>query len=557
MLHVAKQDPERIHRKRWATLLVLCVSLVVIVLDNTIVNVAIPTLAKPTSDGGLAASASEIQWIIDAYAIVFAGLLLSAGSLGDRFGRYKALSLGLVIFGAGSVVAAFAPSASALITARAIMGLGAAFIMPSTLSILTNVFTDPKERANAIGAWAGTAALGIGIGPITGGFLLDHFWWGSIFLVNIPVVAGGLVAGYFLVPESRDPATPKLDFVGAGLSIVGLTALIYAIIEAPHRGWGSGLTIGMFVFASAVLATFMVWEIRSSHPMLDLNFFKNPRFSASCGAITLTFFSLFGTVLLLTQYVQTVLGFSTVKAGAILLPLAAVMFVFAPLSAIWVRFIGSKIVVAFGLFASAASLALFATLEVGSSTLHVILITMLLGFGMANVMAPATECIMGSLPRAKAGVGSAVNDTTREVGGALGVAVLGSIMSSVYGNKVADSLVGVDPNVVDQASDNVGQAVGFALNAPIPDELAAQVIRAAQESFVSGLHIAAIIAGVVTTLAAVGVLFLLPSRGEEHEDNIVDLGDPPDSVAAHRQPGTPAVAGASTAGDAALSGADL
>ena len=327
----------------------LCVSLVVIVLDNTILNVALPTLAKIKSEGGLGASASQLQWIVDSYVLVFAGLLLTAGSLGDRFGRYKALAFGLTVFGIGSAASAFAGSANVLIATRSLMGIGGAFIMPSTLSILTNVFTNPQERGKAIGVWAGVSAVGLGIGPISGGLLLAHFWWGSVFLVNLPIVVLGLVCGYYLVPESQDPAAPKLDPFGAVLSIAAIAALLWAIIEAPSHGWTSGDVLAGFAVGVALLVAFLAWELNYSSPMLDLHFFENPRFSAASSAITITFFAMFGTLFLMTQYLQLVLGYSTVKAGAILLPQAATIMVAAPFSSVWVRRFGNKVVMSTGL----------------------------------------------------------------------------------------------------------------------------------------------------------------------------------------------------------------
>jgi EmrB/QacA subfamily drug resistance transporter len=514
------RDPEIAYRRRWLTLLVLCTSLIVITLDNTILNVALPTLARPTSDAGLGASASELQWIVDAYVIVFAGLLLTAGSLGDRFGRYRALAAGLLVFGVGSALSAFATSADMLIATRSLMGIGGAFIMPSTLSIITNVFTDPAERGKAIGIWAGVSALGIGLGPITGGFLLEHFWWGSVFIVNVPIILVGLGLGFLLVPESSDPARPRLDPVGAALSIAGLTAVLWAVIEAPSKGWGSGPVIAGFVIGAVILAVFMAWELRSSHPMLDMRFFENPRFSAASGAITLTFFALFGTLFLLTQYLQTVLGYSTVKAGAVLLPQAVVLMVNAPLSNVWVQRVGNKIVVTAGLLLVTTSLLLFNTLDAGSATIHVILISMLLGLGMANIMAPATDSIMGSLPRAKAGVGSAVNDTTRQVGGAVGVAVLGSVLASSFSSSMSDRLAGDLPAPLLRAvEDNVGQAAAIARDLPEAQPFAAQIIDAANSSYVNGMHLAFTLAAVVTAIAAIGVARFLPARPRDEADS--------------------------------------
>lgn len=509
------------HRRRWLTLLVLCISLIVIVLDNTILNVAIPTLAHPANQGGLGASASQLQWIVDAYTLVFAGLLLSAGSLGDRFGRYRFLAFGLAVFGIGSALSAFASSADMLILTRAIMGVGGAFIMPSTLSIITNVFTDPAERGKAIGVWAGVSALGLGLGPITGGVLLEHFWWGSIFIVNVPIVVAGLVLGYALVPESRDPAPSRLDPFGALLSIVSLGALLWSVIEAPTKGWASSEIVAGFAVGALLLAAFFAWELRSSHPMLNMHFFRNPRFSAASGAITLVFLALFGTLFLITQYLQSVLEYSTVKAGAVLLPQAAMIMAFAPLSNVWVQKLGNKIVVTAGLAMVTASMALFTTLQSNSSVLHVIGITVLMGIGMANVMAPCTDSIMGSLPRAKAGVGSAVNDTTRQMGGAIGVAVFGSIMASHFTSSITGTLNGaVSQQLLRAVRNNVGQAIGIAHQPGTPPSLSVQIAHAAKESFVGGLHIIGIAAACVTLLAAIGAVLFLPARARDEEQPV-------------------------------------
>src|SRR5690349_5731896 len=287
-------DP-KIYERRWWTLGVLCLSLVMIVVANTSLNVALPTLVDQ-----LHASASSLQWIVDAYSLVFAGLLLTAGSLGDRYGRRLALNGGLVIFGLASAVAAFSSSTGALIASRAVMGVGAAFVMPATLSVLAHVFP-PDERRRAIAIWTGFAGVGVGLGGVTSGWLLQHFWWGSIFLTNVVVVVVALVAGAFLVPSSRDEDRPELDPLGALLSIAGLGALIYAIIEAPTRGWMSPATIGTFALAAVVLGGFAAWELHTPEPMLDLRFFRNPRFTAATTSITLIFFTMFGMIFVLTQ----------------------------------------------------------------------------------------------------------------------------------------------------------------------------------------------------------------------------------------------------------------
>ena len=517
-------DPEIAHRRRWLTLLVLCLSLMVIGIDNTILNVAIPTLAKPTSAGGLGASASELQWIVDAYTIVFAGLLLTSGSLGDRFGRYRALTIGLVIFGVGSALSAFAPSATVLIGTRALMGIGASAIMPATLSILTNVFHDPRERAKAIGVWAGVSAIGIAIGPIAGGVLLQHFWWGSVFLVNVPVVIIALVAGFLLVPDSRDPAAGRLDPLGSVLSIAGLSLLLWAVIEGPSNGWGSTSVLGAFIIGAAILTGFFVWELKCANPMLDVRFFENPRFSAASGAITLAFLALFGTIFLLTQYTQQVLGYTTVEAGAIFLPQSIVLMIFAPMSTRWVRMFGNKAVVATGLFVLAVALALMATFQTDSSAYLVVGITALSAFGMAHVVAPATESIMGSLPRAKAGVGSAMNDTTRQVGGAVGVALLGSILASAFRPHVRDLLQGRVPgSLLARAEDSLGSALGVARDVPSARPYATRIVSAAQTSFVNGMHAAVLVAAAIAVIGGIGVLVWLPARARPHPDDVDEI----------------------------------
>jgi EmrB/QacA subfamily drug resistance transporter len=509
-----QRDADEVHARRWLTLVVLCLSLVVIIVDNSILNVALPTLARPVTDGGLGASDSNLQWIVDAYVLVFAGLLLTAGSLGDRFGRYRALVVGLVVFGVGSAAAAFAGSSGTLIAARAIMGVGGACIMPATLSIITNVFTDPRERGRAIGVWAGVSALGLAVGPVTGGLLLEHFWWGSVLLVNVPIVIVALVAGFFLVPDSRDPAAPRIDIIGALLSIAGLVAVVWALIEGPTTGWGSAPVVGAFAAGVVLLVLFVVWESVSDHPMLDIGFFRNPRFSVACAGITLTFMSLMGMIFMLTQYLQSVLGYTPLKAGVILIPMSCVLLVLAPTSARIVERVGTKAVLGTGLLIVSTALALQTTLEVSSPTIQVIGLTMLLAAGMANVMAPATESIMGSLPRAKAGVGSAVNDTTRQVGGAIGVALLGSLLSSVYRSDVREGLAGtaLPPELLDAASSSVQAAVRIGEPAGAAGE---HIVTTAHAAFLSGYHLAVLVAAGFTLIGAAAVFLWLPARAPD------------------------------------------
>jgi EmrB/QacA subfamily drug resistance transporter len=532
-----QHDADEVYRRRWLTLAVLCLSLVVIIVDNSILNVALPTLSRPPSQGGLGAADSDLQWIVDSYVLVFAGLLLTAGSLGDRFGRYRALAFGLAVFGLGSGVAAFAPSSGALIASRAVMGVGGAFIMPATLSIITNVFTDPRERGRAIGVWAGVAGLGLAIGPVTGGALLEHFWWGSVLLVNVPIVAIALVGGFRLVPDSRDPAAPRVDVPGALLSITGLATVLWGLIEGPTHGWTSAGVLGAFALGLALMAGFVWWEQHTDQPMLDIGFFRNPRFSAASMAITLTFMALMGVIFGLTQYLQSVLGFSPLEAGAILLPMSAVMLVLAPMSARLVERLGTKLVLGTGLLVVALALALQTTLDTGSSTLHVVLVTIVLAVGMANVMAPATESIMGSLPRAKAGVGSAVNDTTRQMGGAIGVALIGSLLASVYRSDVRTGLAGsgAPASLVEQASSSVQS--GVAAGRELGGALGQQVVTVSHQSFVSGYHVGVVVAAAIVLVAAVAVFRWLPARAVAADDGVVPVGQADDADAVGTVPG--------------------
>jgi EmrB/QacA subfamily drug resistance transporter len=493
--------------RRWWVLGVLCFSLVAITLDNTILNVALPTLVRQ-----LHATDSQLQWMVDSYTLVFACLLLPAGSLGDRFGRRGALQAGLAIFGLGSLLSALASTPDQLIATRALMGVGGAFIMPSTLSILTNVFTDDRERGRAIGVWAGVAGIGIALGPLAGGFLLQHFYWGSIFLVNIPIVVIAIVAGLLLVPTSRDPSAPRLDLVGALLSIVGLAALVYGIIEAPNVGWSTTRVLEAFTVSTVLLVVFLVWEMHSSHPMLDVKFFENPRFSAASVGIMLVFFALFGTTFLLTQYFQFVLGYTPLQTGVRLLPLALVLMVVAPLSARVNEKVGTKNTVSVGLFVVAAGLALLSQVTTRTGYGDLVWRMMLMAVGMALAMTPATDSIMGALPREKAGVGSAVNDTTRQVGGALGVAVIGSILASRYGSDIGSFLRGkpVPPPVLHLIKHQVGAAIEVANRVGGP--AGAALAQHARAAFVGGLHDGVLVGALAALLGAVVVAIWLPSR---------------------------------------------
>jgi EmrB/QacA subfamily drug resistance transporter len=504
------------YARRWWALGVLCFSLIVIGLDNTILNVALPSLVRD-----LGANASQLQWTVESYVLVFAGLLLTMGALGDRFGRKRALQAGLLVFLGGSIASAFARSPQMLIATRGLMGVGGALIMPSTLSIITNIFP-PKERGRAIALWAAVAGLGIVVGPVVGGWLLQNFWWGSVFLINVPVIAFALVAGFVLIPESKDPEATPLDPVGALLSIAGLVTLVYGIIEAPKHGWTSGSTLGAFGLGLALVAVFIAWERRSEHPMLQMEFFRNPRFSAANVAITLVFFALFGTVFLVTQYLQFVLGLTPLQAGLRLMTVST-MIVFAPLSARLVERIGTKAVVTTGLVLVAVSLGIMAGTSPDDSFTRIGIAMAILGAGMGTTMAPATESIMGSLPLGKAGVGSAMNDTTRQVGGALGVAVLGSVLSSAYASEIAPALSGLPSQLASVAGDSIGATLRVAQGL---GPAGASIAQAARVAFVDAMAPPVMIAAVIALLGAVIALMFLPARPpvRQHEHGPAEAG---------------------------------
>jgi EmrB/QacA subfamily drug resistance transporter len=512
-------SPEQVYAKRWWTLGVLCVSLLIVGLDNTILNVAIPSLQTE-----LHATQGQIEWIIDSYVLVFAGLLLTMGALGDKFGRRRALTAGLVVFGVSSVFSAFSGSANVLIVSRALLGIGGALIMPSTLSILTNVFP-PAERGRAIAIWAGVSGLGIGVGPIVGGVLLEHFWWGAIFLVNIPVVIVAIVAGRFLVPESKDDHAPRIDPLGALLSIAGLSAVVFAIIEAPIKGWTSAQTIVGGLVGLAILAAFVVVERRSDHPMLPVEFFRNPRFSAGSGAITLAFFALFGTTLLLTQYQQIVRGYTPLQAGIRLLPVAFALVTFAPNSAKLAARFGTKRVVSGGLLTLSATLAALRLFEVETPYWKLGVLYFVMGAGMAHVVAPATEAIMGSLPRNRAGIGSAVNDTTRQVGGALGVAILGSLLSSAYAAHIAPVLNVLPAERRAEARDSIIKTMQVAGETLTPQQ-AAPVMAAARQAFTDAMGTVSLVAAAFALLGAISVMLFLPAHGASEAAEYASVGLP-------------------------------
>jgi EmrB/QacA subfamily drug resistance transporter len=498
--------------RRWAVLGVMCLALLIVGIDGTIVNVALPSFVRE-----LGTTSTQLQWIEDGYTMVFAGFLLIAGNTGDRLGRKPCLIAGLLVFGAGSFACSQVHSPNALILMRGVQGFGAAFIMPATLSILTSVFTDAAERGRAIAIWAGVSGLGVAIGPLAGGFLLQHFWWGSVFLVNVPVVALAVLATVAMVPNSAEAGSPPLDMVGTVLWTTGLVALLYGIIQGPADGWGDPPIIGAFVAAAVLLTGFVLWERRVAAPILDISFFANPRFTAASVAVTLVFFAMFGSLFFVSQFLQFVLGYSPLKSGAALLPVAGVLMVAAPASAKLVARFGSKAVVAGGLVLVSLALLLFGGISADSGYGFIAVVLCIIGVGMGFAMAPATDSIMGSLPPKKAGVGSAMNDTTREVGGALGVAVMGSVTTALYGDRLAssatfDQVATANAAAGEAARESVGAAAMVA--GKLPAATAQAFTDAANRAFVHALSVSVIVAAGVALAGALVALLWLPARPE-------------------------------------------
>ena len=498
------EDPV-IHRRRWFLLGIMCLSLVMVVMSVAGLNVAIPSMQRE-----LGATASELQWVVDAYALVFAALLLPAGALGDRFGRKRALLVGLVVFASGSVVGGLATGATQVIVGRVITGIGAAFVMPATLSLLITIFP-PEERRKAIAVWAGFAGAGGALGPIVSGALLEGYWWGSAMLVNVPIVAAVLAAVWVFSPDSRDPRVTPLDPLGALLSLVGLGALVFGIIEGPERGWSDTAVLLAFVVAAVGLGAFMAWERRSDHPMLPLHLFRDRRLSVGSGVITVAFFVMFGLFFLFTQYLQFVRGYSPLRAGLSTLPLALTLVAIAHRSAALAERIGTGPVMASGFTLIGSGFAVMALVGPGTSYLVLAIGLVLLGAGMSLTAAPATGSIMSAVPHAKAGVGSAINDTTREVGGALGIAILGSITNAAYRSAVDLQGLDLPPEAARAAGESVGEATGIAGDVPAGAELAARAGTAFTEAF----NLASGVAAAMALVAAGTLLVVFKRRAED------------------------------------------
>lgn len=506
------------HPRRWAILAVASLAVFITVLDGTIVNVALPSLSVD-----LGATNRQLQWIVDAYLLVFTGLLLAAGGLGDRFGRKRMLMAGLLVFGATSALAGSVDSASGLIAGRALMGIGAAMIFPATLAIITNAFTDPGERAKAIGVWSAVSGTAVAFGPITGGWLLEHFWWGSVFFVNVPVVIVALFATWRLIPESRESDAPRFDLPGFGLSIASIGTLVFTIIEAPEWGWASGRTLAGFALAAALIGVFVAVERSKEHPLLPVTIFANRRFSAASVSITAAFFALFGFVFLIAQYFQLIRGYTPLESGVRTLPVA---FAIAGASIVAPRIVhrfGTTQVVRGGLTLLATAFVWIASrIAVDTAYLEIAGQMVVLGIGLGFTTAPATESIMGSLPPDKAGVGSAVNDTTRELGGTLGVAIIGSVFTSLYVGSL-DGAGGTFAQLPPEAQEATRESVGAArtVAARIAEQAGPEAAQAylgqVSDAFLAGLRVGTLVAAGVALFGAIVASRFLPARAAEAE----------------------------------------
>ena len=479
-------------------------------LDTTIVNVALPTLVRQ-----LHASTTQLEWVVDAYNLMFAAFVLAAGNLGDRVGRKGVLIAGLVVFGAASFAGGLGNSPGELIAARAVMGVGAALIFPATLSLLTNVFTERGERARAIGLWGASTGVGIAVGPIVGGWLLEHFSWQSVFFALVPMAALAVLLVAIAVPTSRDPEAPPADLPGLVLSTAAMAALIFTVIEAPTAGWASARSLAGFAATGALLVAFVAWERRVPVPMLDIALFRNLRFSAASGAVAITFFSLMGFIFVITLYFQFLKGYGPLSTGVRLLPVATLVGITSVLGTRLAVRTGTKLVVAGGLVCLAIGLAWASTGSTATSYLTIAGSMVFIGSGIGLTSAPATESIMGAVPAANAGVGSAVNDATRIVGATLGVAVIGSIYASIYASRLTEALPAQLPaSIVDSAQRSVGTAFGTAaqLDAGGQSGLGQALHNGASSAFFDGFQTAVLVAAGVAILGAIAAAILIPNQ---------------------------------------------
>jgi EmrB/QacA subfamily drug resistance transporter len=498
-------------RSKPLILTALLLAAFVVNLDTTLVNVALPTLVRE-----LGATTTQLQWVVDAYNLVFAALLLTCGTLSDRLGRKGMLLAGLAVFGLASVAGSFAGTPAELIAARAVMGLGAAMTFPATLSLIANVFTGRAERARAIGLWGAVGGVAIAVGPIAGGWLLEHFSWAAIFVAMGPVAAVAAIAVALSVPASRDTAAARVDFPGLILSTATMALAVFTIIEAPSYGWGSTRTVGGFAAAAVLGAAFVLAERRSASPMLDVRLFRNPRFSAASASVTVSFFTLFGFIFLMTQYFQFLRGYDPLSTGLRLLPVALSVAVGSVAGTQLAVRLGTKLVVTAGLVAMTAFYLWVALTLSATISYNIIWVQMIVyGLGLGLTSAPATEAIMGAVSLRHAGVGSAVNDSTRLLGGTLGVAVLGSVFLSLYGSGLTHRIPSALPgrlSAVAHQSVGAAFAVSTKLTAAGHPALGHALHQAASQAFLHGLSAGCLVAAGVAAAGTLTAALFLPAQ---------------------------------------------
>jgi len=544
-----QDSAEKIFRRRWLILGVVVISLIAIVLDNTVLNVALKIIAEPKV--GLGASQSQLEWGINSYTLVFAGLLFTFGVIGDRIGRKRMLTFGMAMFGIFSLLTAYSHSPDQLIWARAAMGLGAAAVMPQTLSIISNVF-EPRERARAIGIWAIAVGLGVAIGPIVGGVLLAHFWWGSVFLINVPITALGVVAILLLVPESKNPNPGRIDYVGVAASIAGLVLLVYGIIQGGEKGsWIHWDVLGTSLAGLAVLVAFGWYETRLSHPSLDVKLFRDPRLSSAIAALALVFFGMMGAFFFLSFYLQGVRGYTPLAAGLLTLPFAAGQMLMAPRSAKLVRQYGAKAVGTSGLLLVTVALAGYQTLGTTTPIWVLGVVFFIQGAGMGAVMPSATEAVMSVVPRERAGSGSALTNTARQVAGALGVAVLGSILAQVYRSQLSPHLAALSPQVRSAASGSI------TATQTVASKLGGAGLRLdgfADSAFVHAMHVTTLVSAAITLVGALVVLTWMPGRPPADTAADTAVAEPGTLVEAEARGEVAVQAGAGVRGPAGVEG---
>src|SRR6478609_1330427 len=515
--------PTGLYPQRWKALSVLVVGLLVVILDNTILNVALKTIQID-----LNATQNELVWAINAYSLAFAALLFTWGVLGDRFGRKRILMIGLVLFGVASALCAFADSPGELIAYRALMGVGGASVMPVSLSIVTVIFP-PQERGRAIGIWSAAVGGAVAIGPVLGGLLLEHpnwsSWltgndWGSVFFINVPIVIVGLIGIYFLVPETKNPRPGRLDPVGLLLSVLGLFTVVYGIQNASEVGWGAPSTWGFIMLGIVVLTGFGFYEYRSTHPSIDLSLFKIRSFSVPLTGVTLAFAAMQGTLLFLTFYYQIVRGWTPLQAGLLVLPFAVGQLLGAPRSAGMVKRFGARVVIPVGLAFAAAGMLFFSLVTPDTPVWMLVVLGVLFGFGLGNTIAPSTTRMTLATPPERSGSGSAVQNTVRQVGAVFGVAILSSVVGTVYSNNISPLLEGkgLPPEALTAATDSIGGtnevADRLAAAGNVPPAAIDQLRQVANESFMPALHTAAFVSAGLLLAAILVILFRLPAKAE-------------------------------------------